>query len=196
MTAPFKSAVAQLSTLGGLDRGYFTTFLQLYDKRVRNMKQDVCMKAKLLLLICALWSMVCFGGGSAPEAAIHFAVQPNSIRWDTSHTSLTFMCRVVLTNQTPTPLTVSNLFQDHAGLCMKVTDTGGTELARLISPPFKRPVSTIEAGTNSVFWPYYGIFGRFDPGTNKTVRLQLEGRLIGSSYTQPVVSDTVDMKIP
>ncbi len=62
--------------------------------------------------------------------------------------------------------------------------------------PFEWPVSTIEAGTNSVFWPYYGIFGRFDPGTNKTVRLQLEGKLIGSGYTTPVVSDTVDMKIP
>jgi len=79
---------------------------------------------------------------------------------------------------------------------MQVTDTGGTKLASLISPPFKQPVSTIEAGTNSVFWPYYGIFSRFDPGTNQTVRLQLEGKLIGSSYTTPVVSGTVDMKIP
>ena len=79
---------------------------------------------------------------------------------------------------------------------MEVTDAHGTELARLISPPFKLPISTVEAGTNSVFWPYYGIFGRFDPGTNKTVRLRLEGKLIGSNYTQPVVSDMVDMKIP
>jgi hypothetical protein len=154
------------------------------------------MKDKVLHFVCLLWATACFGGGFTPDVAIHFAVQPNSIQWDTSHTSLTFMCRVVIYNQTPDSLTISNIFQDHAGLCMKVTDSRGTELARLISPPFKWPVSTIEVGTNSVFWPYYGIFGRFDPGTNKSVRLQLEGKLIGSSYTTPVVSDTVDMKIP
>ncbi len=182
--------------LGGLDRGCFKRFLQLYDKRIHDMTQNVCMKAKLLFLICVLWVTVCFGGGSTRDVAIHFSVQPNSIRWDTSHTSLTFMCRVVITNQTPTSLTVSNLFQDHAGLCMKVTDAGETELACLIAPPFHWPTFTIQAGTNSVFWPYYGIFGRFDPGTNKTVRLQLGGRLIGSSYTTPVFSNIVDMKIP
>ncbi len=154
------------------------------------------MKAKLLLLICLLWTTACFGGGSTPDVTIHFAVQPNSIRWDASHTYLTFMCRVVIDNRTPASLTVSNLFQDHTGLCMQVTDTRGAELARLFSPPFERRVSTIEAGTNSVFWPYYGIFGRFDAGTNKTVRLQLQGKLIGSSYTTPVASGTVDMKIP
>jgi hypothetical protein len=153
------------------------------------------MKDTLLLLICSFWAAACFGGGST-DVAIHFAVQPNSIRWDASHSSLTFMCRVVIDNQTPASLSVSNLFQDRAGLCMKAADTSGTKLASLIAPPFKLPVSTIEAGTNSVFWPYYGILGRFDPGTNRTVRLQLEGKLIGSGYTTPVVSDTVDMKIP
>ena len=128
-------------------------------------------------------------GAGILYVAIHFAVQPNSIQWDASHTSLTFMCRVVIHNPTRASLTISNLFQERAGLYMKVADTGGTELARLISPPFQQPVSTIDAGTNSVFWPYYGIFGRFDPGTNKTVRLQLEGKLIGNSYTKPIVSE-------
>lgn len=154
------------------------------------------MKAKLLFAICVLWVTACFGGGSTQDVGIHFAVQPNSIQWDTSHLSLTFMCRVVITNQTPTSLTVSNLFQDKAGICMKVTDASDRELARLIVPPFHRSTFTIEAGTNEVFWPYYGIFGRFDPGTNKTVKLQLVGRLIGGSYTNPIVSDIVDMKIP
>jgi hypothetical protein len=160
------------------------------------MRQYVCMKAKLLFAICVLWVTACFGGGSTQDVAIHFAVQPNSIQWDTSHTSLAFMCRVVITNQTSTSLTVSNLFQDNAGLCMKVADSGGKELARLIAPPFHWPTFTIQAGTNEAFWPYYGIFGRFDPGTNRTVRLQLVGSLIGSIYTNPVVSGIVDMKIP
>lgn len=158
--------------------------------------QSVGMKAKLLFAIWALSVTACFGGGSTQDVGIHFAVQPNSIQWDRSHTSLTFMCRVAITNQTPTSLTVSNLFQDKAGLCMKVTDTSDKELARLICPPFHRETFTIPAGTNEVFSPYYGIFGRFDPGTNRTVRLQLVGNLIGSSYTNPVASGIVEMKIP
>lgn len=165
-------------------------------ERTIDLIVHTLMKTKFSLLIYLLWAGASFGEATTPDVGIHFAVQPNSVRWDASHTSLTFMCRVVITNQKPSSLTVSNLFQDHAGLCMAVADTSGTELARLISPPFKRPISTIEAGTNSVFWPYYGIFGRFDPGTNKTVRLHLEGKLIGSGYTKSVASDFVDMKIP
>lgn len=160
------------------------------------MRQNVFIKAKFLTLICLLLATVCFGDGFAQDVAIHFAVQPNSIQWDSSRAAVTFMCRVVITNQTSTSLTVSNLFQDQSGLCMKLTDTSGKELAHLIAPPFHWATFTISAGTNSVFWPYYSIFGRFDPGTNRTVRLQLDGRLIGSSYTNPIVSNIVDMKIP
>jgi hypothetical protein len=154
------------------------------------------MKIKFLFLICFLWAGNSFSKPPTPDVAIHFTVQSNSIRWDSSHNALTFMCRVVIDNQTPTSLTVSNLFQDHAGLCMKITDNNGTELSRQFSPPFHISISTIEAGTNSMFWPYYGIISRFNPGTNKTVKLQLEGNLVGSSYIKPVVSDIVDMKIP
>ena len=154
------------------------------------------MKTKLLLLTCLLWSKAAFGGPSAPEIAVHFTVQPDSIQWDAGHTALTFMCRVVIENQTATSLTVSNLFQDHAGLGMKVATENGTELSRLYCPPFRRTTFTIPPGTNSVFWPYYGIFGRCNPGTNKTVKLQLEGRLLGSNHTEPVASDVVDMKVP
>jgi hypothetical protein len=154
------------------------------------------MKTKLLLLICLLSSKSAFGGSSAREIAVHFAIQPNSLRWNANHTSLEFMCRVVIENQTHDSLSISNLFQDRAGLCMKVADTNGNELARLISPPFKIISSTIGAGTNSISWPYYGILGRFDPGTNKTVRLQLQGKLLGSSYTKQIFSDIVDMKVP
>ena len=154
------------------------------------------MKAQLFLFICFFWSRAVFGDPAAGDVGLHFAVQPNSSQWDNKRTALTFMCRVVISNQTPDSLTVSNLFQNQAGLCMRVTDGNGAELARLISPPFQQTTFTIGAGTNEVCWPYYGIFGRFDPGTNKTVRLQLEGKLVGSSYTKPVVSDTVEMRVP
>lgn len=144
------------------------------------------MKAKLFPWIYLFLAMDCFGGGSMPDVAINFTVQPNSIQWDAKRTSLTFMCRVIIDNHTPASITVSNLFQDNAGLCMKVMDNNEVELTRLVAAPFKMPISTIEAGTNSVFWPYYGIFGRFDPRTNKAVKLRLEGKLIGSNYTKPV----------
>jgi len=160
------------------------------------MKQSDPINAKFLISICVLWVTASVGVGSAQEVGIHFAVQPDSVQWDTGHSSLAFMCRVVITNQTPTSLTVSNLFQDKAGLCMKITDTSGKELARLIAPPFHYPTITIPVGTNEVFWPYYGILGRFDPGPNRTVRLQLTGKLLGSNYTNPIVSEFVEMKIP
>jgi hypothetical protein len=154
------------------------------------------MRAKLLTLICSLWASACFEAAATTDVLVRFDVQPNSIQWDTSHTALTFMCRVVIENKTADSLTVSNLFQSTDGLCMKVASTNGVQLASLISAPFKFPVATIDAGKNLKFWPYYGIFGLFDPGTNTSVKLQLEGKLAGSSYPKSVVSDVVDMKIP
>jgi hypothetical protein len=149
-----------------------------------------------LISIYVLWISVCLGDVFAQDVGIHFAVQPNSIQVNSNHTALTFMCRVAITNRTPTSLILSDLFQDKSGLCMKVSDTNDKELARLVSPPFHFIGHTIPAGSNSVFWPYYGLLDRFDPGTNRTVRLQLVGRLLGSSYTNPVASDIVDLKIP
>jgi hypothetical protein len=127
------------------------------------------LRANLLLLVCILWGNVAFAGPSTPEVAIHFTVQKNSIQWSTNRTCLMFMCRVVMINSTSNFLTVSNLFQDRAGLCMKIMDKNGTELSRLNCGPFHWPTFTYGPGTNVIGWPYYVLFLS---GTNDSLKLQ------------------------
>ena len=150
--------------------------------------------AAILALLVARSAL---GEPAATNITIHLAVQTNSVSWDASHKSLTFMCRATIDNQTRDPLTVSNLFQDHAGLPLKVADTNGVELARLYSPPFHFPAFTILAGSKESFWPYYGIINRFSvPAGDKSVRIQLEGNLIGSGYDGSLTSNIVELRIP
>ena len=136
---------------------------------------------------------------SATNVTIQVSVQTNSVHWDRAHTSVSFICRAIIDNQTRESLTVSNLFQDPSGLSLKVTDRSGAELVRLRTGPFHSELSTIDAGSKKPFWPYYGSedrFGRFAPGTNTTVTLQLEGNLIGSRYTGSLTSNIVELNIP
>jgi hypothetical protein len=151
----------------------------------------------LVAAVALLVALSASGGSAVTNVTIHLAVQTNSVSWDASHKSLTFMCKATIDNQTGDSLTVSNLFQDHSGLSLKVTDKNGVELARLHAPPFHFPSFTIAAGGNQSFWPYYGIMNSFSvPASNTTVRIQLEGRLIGSSYTGSFTSNIVELKIP
>ena len=147
-------------------------------------------------MLALLVARSALGESAVTNITIRLAVQTNSVSWDTSHKSITFMCRATIDNPTRDSLTVSNLFQDHAGFSLKVTDTNGIELARLYSPPFHFPVFTIAAGSKGSFWPYYGIMNRFSvPGSKTSLRVQLEGRLIGSSYTGSLTSNIVELKI-
>jgi hypothetical protein len=58
-------------------------------------------------------------------------------------------------------------------------------------------VFTIPAGGRESFWPYYGIMNRFHvSGSNTTVKIQLGGKLIGSSYRGSITSNIVILKIP
>jgi len=154
------------------------------------MKNLVTLFA-LLVAACALVE------ATVTNVTIHLAVQTNSVSWGRSHNSLTFMCKATIENQTRDSLTVSNAFQDPAGLSLKVTDKYGVELSRLSCMPFKNPKATIAAGGSQSFWPYYGIKERFSvPETNTTVNIQLEGRLLGSGYTGSVTSNVVELKVP
>ncbi len=137
------------------------------------------------------------GEPAVTNVTVHLAVQTNSVSRDASHKSLTFMCRATIDNQTRDPLIVSNLFQDHAGLSLKVADTNGVELARLYAPPFHFPAFTIAAGGKESFWPYYGVMNRLSvPASDTSVRIQLDGKLIGSGYAGSLTSNIVELKIP
>jgi hypothetical protein len=154
------------------------------------------MKAHLLSLICLLLVSTAFSESLPAEVVVHLSVQPNSVQWDRAHTSVTFMCEAAIENRTRDPLTVTNLFQDHAGLFLKIMDKHGTELSRLWAAPFHTTSFTIPAGARQTFSPYYGIMNRFDPGTNETVSLQFQGKLNGSSYTKALASNILDLKLP
>jgi len=151
----------------------------------------------LVTILALLVAASATGESNVTNVTVHLAVQTNSVSWGASHNSLTFMCRVRIDNQTRDSLTVSNLFQDHSGLSLEVTDKNGMEISRLYAAPFKTPKFTIPAGGTQSFWPYYGIMNRFSvPEGNTTVRIQLEGKLAGSSYTGSLTSNIVELKIP
>lgn len=138
-----------------------------------------------------------FGGTDGTGIKIHLAVQTNSVAWDATHTSASFMCRATIENASDDSLTVTNLFQDHSGLSLKVTDQDGNELSRLYSAPFQRESFTIAAGTKASFWPYYGIMNHFSlPKGHTTIGIQLDGKLIGSSYAGSVTSNIVMLNVP
>jgi hypothetical protein len=156
------------------------------------------MKNYILPLIALIFiTTEVFGGTDSTGITIHLAVQTNSVAWDTTHTSASFMCRAIIDNKTDDSLTLTNLFQDHSGLSLKVTDQDGTELSRLYSAPFQRESFTIAARTKASFWPYYGIMNHFSlPKGHTTVRIQLDGKLIGSSYGESVTSNIVMLNVP
>jgi hypothetical protein len=159
------------------------------------------MKIYLLLLVSGmLITTDAFGESSITNVTIYISLQTNSVVWNTSDTSLrtaTFMCHATIGNQSSESLTASNLFQDPLGLSLKITDKNGFELARLNSPPFHSDITTIPAGKKTMCYPYYGIISRFwVSGTNTTVNIQLEGKLIGSSYSGSLTSNVIEMKIP
>jgi|ERR1035437_352499 hypothetical protein len=130
------------------------------------------------------------------DIAIQLAIQTNTVDLSLDHKSVSFLCTVTIDNQTHAPLTLTNitlLFQDHSGLALKVSDHNGVELSRLIPLPFIDSSKTIAAGSKGLFAPYY----RWTlVESNSTVRIQLEGRLIGSSYSGGITSNVVMLKIP
>ena len=90
----------------------------------------------IVTILALLVALSVFGESAGTNIAIHIALQTNSVSWDTTHTSVSFMCKATIDNQTRESLTVSNLFQDHSGLSLKVTDEKGVELADI---RIKRP---------------------------------------------------------
>lgn len=144
-----------------------------------------------------LAAMTAFGESAATNVTISLDLRTNAVDWDNTHTFVTFMCKATIHNQTRDSLTLSNAFQDHSGLSLKVTDEKGVELSRLYSAPFHFESFTIARNSKEFFFPYYGLMSRFAPPKNHTtLKLQLEGNLLGSGYNRPLTSNIVELKIP
>jgi len=151
----------------------------------------------LVAILALLVALSAFGESAATNVTINLDLRTNAVSWDITHTSVAFMCKATIHNQTRDFLTLSNAFQDHSGLVLKVTDEKGAELSRLYAAPFHFESFTIARNSKESFFPYYGIMSRFAvPGNSTTIKLQLEGNLIGSGYSKRLTSNIVELKIP
>jgi hypothetical protein len=156
---------------------------------------------RLITLTGLLISATALGGPGSTGVAV--ALGPVSVLG--THTNLWFDCDVTINNQTAAPLTVTNLFVRSPGLALKVIDLDGNELKRTYAWPLKAWKWTHAAGTQETFKRLgYGakpgrdgnVIGISLPDSLKTVRLQIEGTMSGSSYIGGVTSNVVEVKIP
>jgi hypothetical protein len=155
---------------------------------------------KRLLTILGLLIAACaFGNPGNTNVTISLG----SVSVHGTHTDMWFECEVTIYNNTSVPLTVTNLFCLSPGLALKVTDLDGKELKRTYAWPWIASKWTIPPSfqTQTLWYGAKqkhggGITGVSLPDTAKTVRLQIEGTLSGSSYTNHITSNVVEVKIP
>jgi hypothetical protein len=131
-------------------------------------------------------------------------VRLDNIRVAGTRTNLYFECNVRINNQSGLSLTATNLFFGSPGLALKVSGLDGKELKRTYAWPWKAWEYTLLAGEQEYKGLWYGarsgrggaVSGISLPETAKIVRLQIEGTLSGSSYTNSIASNVVEVRIP
>jgi hypothetical protein len=154
---------------------------------------------KRLLMILVLLAAVEARGGDDGEVTVKLNdVSPRGV-----HSSMWFQCSVTIHNGTSTPLTVTNLFFGPPSLALKISDLDGKELKRVYSVPYIfEPVGWgIAPGDNTFTNVLYGL-----PNGNRTtlslpeglhaVRVQVQGILPGSSFTNRLTSNVVEVPVP
>src|SRR6266566_6577360 len=143
------------------------------------------MKTRIYAL-ALLAATALFAASASPRVTIRFSADV-----DGTHTNVWFLCHVLLNNQTTAPLTVTNLFSRPPGLALKVTDWDGKELARTYSVGLHAWTWTLPPDSEKSYKLMYGVPSVSDsyqnpgislPASAKTVKLQIEGTLSGSTY--------------
>jgi hypothetical protein len=159
------------------------------------------MKQIFLLIVGLLVAVSAFGDAASNNVSVHLG----RVAVRGSHTNMWFDCDVSINNQTSVPLTVTNLFVRFPGLALKVADMDGKELKRIYAWPLKSWEWTHSQGSQKEFRMLgYGarpgrdgkVIGISLPETVKTVRLQIEGTMSGSTYSGGITSNVVEVKIP
>lgn len=160
-----------------------------------------CGVKNLIAILALLFAVTAFGDSASTSVTVRLG--PVSVLG--TRTNMWFDCDVTINNQTLVPLTVTNLFVRSPGLALKVSDLDGNELKRVYAWPIKSWKWTYAPGSQKEFKRLgYGakpgmggnVLGISLPETVKTVRLQIEGTLSGSSYTGGITSNVVEVKIP
>jgi hypothetical protein len=152
---------------------------------------------RLLITLVLLISVSAFGDSVGVTANLH-VVSVNG-----THTNLMFTCNITLDNQTSATLTATNLFRMPPGLGLRVSDLDGRELAQMYAWPWKIWKFHIHPGSYTFSnLLYVGKYKNVDtvgvslPAGTKSVRLQVVGTLSGSSYTNRLTSNFVEVQIP
>ena len=108
-------------------------------------------------------------------------------------------------DRTSVPLTVANLFVRAPGLSLRIMDLDGKELKQTYAWPLKSWQWTHDPGSQREFKRLgYGakpdrngnVLGISLAETVKSVRLQIEGNMSGSSYNGSITSNVVEVDIP
>ena len=148
---------------------------------------------RLFIILVSLISASAFGDSSGVTA--HLDV----VSVTGTHTNLTFTCNITLDNQTGATLIATNLFCMPPGLALRVTDLDGHELAQTYALPWEIWQFHIRSGSYTFSNLWYGqdmirhVFGLSTPVSTKAVRLQIVGTLSGSSYTNRLTSNVVEV---
>ena len=119
------------------------------------------------------------------------------------HTGVVFKCGITIDNPTGRLFTATNLFSMPPGLALRVMDLDGHELARVFAFPWKMWRFPIAPGSGQWTNLWYGgkivregIAGVVLAENMRAVRVQIEGTLSGSGYTNRVKSNVVQVSVP
>ena len=151
-----------------------------------------------LIILGLLAAAGAFGGDDGNVTAKLNDVSPRG-----THTNIWFECSVTIHNGTSAPLTVNNLFIGPPSLALKISDLDGKELKRLYSvghiiEPLQWDIPPGDVTFTNVG---YGL-----PSGNRrplslpegvhAVRVQVQGILPGSSFTNRLTSNIVEVQVP
>jgi hypothetical protein len=120
-----------------------------------------------------------------------------------TYTNIWFECKFTIHNASNTPLSTTSLFVAPPGLALKVSGLDGNELKRLYANPWINEAlnNPLIPPGDSAFKELYGLGGWHShpfplPESMQVVRVQLEGTLSGSGYTNRVTSNVVEVHVP
>jgi hypothetical protein len=153
---------------------------------------------RLLTVLAFLIAVGAFGGDDGDVTVKLNDVSPRGI-----HSNMWFKCSVTIHNGTSALLTVTNLFLGPPSLALKISDLDGKELKRVYSVPYMfEPVGwDIAPGDNTFTNVLYGLPNGNRPPLSlpegvHAVRVQVQGILPDSSFTNRLTSNIVEVQVP
>ena len=166
-----------------------------------NLSTHLPMKRPLIIL-GLLAAAGAFGGDDGNVTVKLHDVSPMG-----THTNIWFDCSVTIHNGTSAPLTFTNLFHGPPSLALKISDLDGKELKRVYSVPYIFETAAtqwdIAPGDNTFTNVLYGLQNASGsrpaislPEDVHIVRVQVQGILSGSSFTNRLTSNIVEVQVP